>query len=72
MKYAVAEKFAGHAIEYITTNSGNWLDLLNETSKNKNDAYKYNTKKEAEEAMLKFIKDAGDMYNGALLVKGIR
>ena len=71
MKYSVIER-DGSKVFYVTTKSGNWLDLLNETSKDKKYAAKYNTKQEAIEAMNKFIEDAGSMYNGLLDVKGIR
>ena len=72
MKYAVVEKIEGKVLEYVTTDNCHWLNLLNDTSKNKEHAYKYNTKKEAIDAMNKFIADAGSMYNGCLSVKGIR
>ena len=71
MKYSVIERI-GSKILYVTTKSGNWLDLLNETSKDKKYAAKYNTKQEAIEAMDKFIRNAGSMYTGILDVKGIR
>ncbi len=35
MKYSVIERI-GSKVLYVTTKSGNWLDLLNETSKDKN------------------------------------
>lgn len=71
MKYSVIER-QGSKVMYVTTYSCNWLNLLNELSKDKQYAAKYNTKKEAIEAMNKFIEDAGSMYNGLLDVKGIR
>lgn len=71
MKYSVIER-DGSKVLYVTTRSGNWLDLLNATSKDKQDAAKYNTKQEATEAMNKFIRNAGSMYTGILDVKGIR
>lgn len=71
MKYSVIER-RGSKVMYVTTYSCHWLNLLNELSKDKQYAAKYNTKKEAIEAMNKFIADAGSMYNGLLDVKGIR
>lgn len=71
MKYSVIER-QGSKVMYVTTYSCHWLNLLNELSKDKQYAAKYNTKKEAIEAMNKFIEDAGSMYNGLLDVKGIR
>lgn len=71
MKYSVIER-DGNKVLYVTTRSGNWLDLLNETSKDKRYAEKYNTKQEVIEAMNKFIRSAGSMYTGILDIKGIR
>lgn len=71
MKYSVIEK-EGSKVMYVTTYSCHWLNLLNALSSKKEYAAKYNTKKEAIEAMNKFIADAGSMYNGLLDVKGIR
>ena len=71
MKYSIIERH-GSKVMYVTTGSCHWLNLLNDLSLNKEYAYKYNTKKEAIEAMNKFIADAGSMYNGLLDVKGIR
>ena len=71
MKYSVIER-QGNNVMYVTTYSCHWLNLFNELSKNKQYAAKYNTKKEAIEALNKFIEDAGSMYNALLDVKGIR
>ena len=71
MKYSVIERH-GSKVMYVTTYSCHWLNLLNDLSKDKQYAAKYNTKKEAIEAMNKFIEDAGSMYNGLLDIKGIR
>lgn len=71
MKYSVIVRH-GSKVEYVTTYSYHCLNLLNSTSSKKEYAATYNTKKEAIEAMNKFITDAGDMYIDILDVKSIR
>ena len=71
MKYSIIERI-GSKVLYVTTKNDNWIDLLNETNKDKKYAAKYNTKQEAIEAMDKFVRNAGSMYTGILDVKGIR
>ena len=44
MKYSIIER-QGSKVMYVTTYSCHWLNLLNDLSKDKQYAAKYNTKK---------------------------
>ena len=43
--------------EYVSTNTPHWLNLLNDTVKNKQYATKFNTRKQAEDFMGKLMAD---------------
>lgn len=63
--FVIRENYGGHR-QYVSTSNPNWLNLLDGTTKKKEFATKFYTKKEAEEFKAKLEKDGYDFAGSAV------